>query len=102
GYNKSHIAFLIRKPPVTATSLSPAAAPMPKDEDIRTAMLRADALAAENTKGGPFGSVILAADGSILGEGANHVVHEHNPSCHAEMQALRDAGKKQGFWHLKG
>lgn len=65
-------------------------------------MLRADRLAAENTHGGPFGSVILAADGTVLGEGRNEVVHTHDPSCHAEMQALRDAGKKQGFWHLKG
>lgn len=78
------------------------AAMIPEEEAVRIAMLRADTLAAENTKGGPFGSVILAADGTILGEGANEVVHQHNPSCHAEMQALRDAGKKQGFWHLKG
>lgn len=78
------------------------AAMMPEEEAVRIAMLRADQLAAENTKGGPFGSVILAADGTILGEGANEVVHQHNPSCHAEMQALRDAGHKQGFWHLKG
>lgn len=84
--------------PITATSQ----ATQQTDEAIRKAMLRADQLAAENTKGGPFGSVILAADGTILGEGANQVVHQHNPSCHAEMQALRDAGKKQGFWHLKG
>lgn len=78
------------------------AAVMPEEEAVRIAMLRADQLAAANAKGGPFGSVILAADGSILGEGANEVVHQHNPSCHAEMQALRDAGQKQGFWHLKG
>lgn len=76
--------------------------PAPSPDAIRAAMLRADQLAAENTRGGPFGSVILAADGTVLGEGRNEVVHTHNPSCHAEMQALRDAGKKQGFWHLKG
>lgn len=76
--------------------------PMPSQDTIRAAMLRADKLAAENTHGGPFGSVILSADGTVLGEGRNEVVHTHNPSCHAEMQALRDAGKKQGFWHLKG
>jgi guanine deaminase len=77
-------------------------ASMPSEEALRAAMLRADKLAAENTHGGPFGSVIIAADGSIIGEGRNEVVHNHNLSCHAEMQALRDAGKKQGFWHLKG
>lgn len=87
---------------MSTTALKTVSAMMPQQEAIRTAMLRADQLAAENTHGGPFGSVILAADGSILGEGRNQVVHNHNPSCHAEMQALRDAGKKQGFWHLKG
>lgn len=87
---------------MTSSPLKTVAIMMPKDEAIRAAMLRADRLAAENTRGGPFGSVILAADGTILGEGANEVVHRHDPSCHAEMQALRDAGRKQGFWHLKG
>lgn len=87
---------------MTSQPMRTIAAMMPKEEAIRTAMLRADRLAAENTRGGPFGSVILGADGTIIGEGANEVVYRHDPSCHAEMQALRDAGRKQGFWHLKG
>lgn len=70
-------------------------------ETIEAAMRRADALAAANTHGGPFGSVVLAADGSVLGEGRNEVVHFTNPTCHAEMQAIRDAGKRHGRWHLK-
>lgn len=69
---------------------------------LKDAMLRADQLAASNTHGGPFGSVIIGADGKILGEGRNEVVHTNNPTCHAEMQALRDAGRKHGHWNLKG
>lgn len=87
---------------MSTTAFKTVSAMMPDDEAIRTAMLRADTLAAENTDGGPFGSVIIGADGSIIGEGRNQVVHHLDPSCHAEMQALRDAGRKQGFWHLKG
>lgn len=71
-------------------------------EALEKAMKRADALAASNTDGGPFGSVILDAQGAIVGEGFNRVVCTNNPTCHAEMQALRDAGKKHGHWHLKG
>lgn len=78
----------------------PAQKPAPMS--LKDAMLRADKLAATNTHGGPFGSVILGADGQILGEGRNEVVHNNNPTCHAEMQALRDAGKRHGNWHLKG
>ncbi|MCH2546444.1 MAG: nucleoside deaminase [Alphaproteobacteria bacterium] len=87
---------------MNSPAMKPASMIMTEEKAIRNAMIRADMLAAQNTHGGPFGSVILAADGSILGEGRNEVVHNHDPSCHAEMQALRDAGKNQGFWHLKG
>ncbi|MGB1539531.1 MAG: nucleoside deaminase [Rickettsiales bacterium] len=69
---------------------------------VLDAMRRADELAAKNTHGGPFGSVIVGKDGTIIGEGRNEVVHTHNPTCHAEMQALRDAGKRHGHWNLKG
>lgn len=69
---------------------------------VKEAMARADQLAATNTHGGPFGSVIIGADGKVLGEGRNEVVHSNNPTCHAEMQALRDAGSKHGHWNLKG
>lgn len=69
---------------------------------LEKAMLKADELAAQNTHGGPFGSVILDAAGNVLGEGRNEVVYTNNPTCHAEMQALRDAGAKHGHWQLKG
>lgn len=62
-------------------------------------MQRAIDLAVENVKqgGGPFGAVI-AKDGEIVAEGVNRVTLQHDPTAHAEVQAIRKAcAKKQGF-----
>jgi len=42
--------------------------------------------------GGPFGSVIVK-DGKIIGRGHNRVLLNHDPTCHGEMEAIRDACK---------
>lgn len=60
---------------------------------------RAIDLAVENVKqgGGPFGAVI-AKDGEIVAEGVNRVTLQHDPTAHAEVQAIRKAcAKKQDF-----
>jgi hypothetical protein len=62
-------------------------------------MQRAIDLAVENVKqgGGPFGAVI-AKDGEIVAEGVNRVTLQHDPTAHAEVQAIRKVcAKKQGF-----
>lgn len=62
-------------------------------------MQRAIDLAVENVKqgGGPFGAVI-AKNGEIVAEGVNRVTLQHDPTAHAEVQAIRKAcAKKQGF-----
>lgn len=62
-------------------------------------MQRAIDLAVENVKqgGGPFGAVI-AKDGEIVAEGVNRVTLQHDPTAHAEVQAIRKAcAKKQDF-----
>ncbi len=51
--------------------------------------------------GGVFGAVI-AKDGKIIAEGYNQVIKENDPTWHAEMQAIREAGKKLGSPHLTG
>ena len=43
----------------------------------------------------PVGAVVIA-DGSIIGEGRNSCITLNDPSAHAEIMALRDAGS-----HLK-
>ena len=51
--------------------------------------------------GGVFGAVVVK-DGEIISEGYNQVMAQHDPTWHAEIQALREAGKKLGTPHLDG
>lgn len=51
--------------------------------------------------GGVFGAVIVK-DGKIISEGYNQVVKHNDPTWHAEMQAIREACKKLGAFHLDG
>jgi tRNA(Arg) A34 adenosine deaminase TadA len=55
----------------------------------------------EKKTGGVFGAVIVK-DGKIIGEGYNQVLATHDPTWHAEMQAIREATKKLGTPHLDG
>ena len=54
-----------------------------------------------NGEGGPFGSVVVK-DGKIVGRGHNQVVKLNDPTCHGEMQAIRDACKTLGTFDLSG
>ena len=51
--------------------------------------------------GGPFGTVIVK-DGEIVGRGHNRVVVNQDPTCHGEMEAIRDACKNLFFNDLSG
>ncbi len=51
--------------------------------------------------GGPFGSVIVK-DGQIVGRGHNRVLLRQDPTCHGEMEAIRDACKALGSHDLSG
>lgn len=67
------------------------------------ALRRAIALAVENVArgGGPFGAVVVR-DGAIVGEGANRVTLDNDPSAHAEVVAIRDACRRLGTFRLDG
>lgn len=43
----------------------------------------------------PFGALIVV-DGVEVGRGTSSVVHNHDPTAHAEVEALRDAGQRLG------
>jgi tRNA(adenine34) deaminase len=49
----------------------------------------------------PVGAV-LVRDGVLLGEGWNRPVAQHDPTAHAEIMALRNAGLKAGNYRLPG
>lgn len=51
--------------------------------------------------GGPFGAVIVK-NGKIVGRGHNEVLKNNDPTCHAEMQAIRDACKNIHSYDLSG
>jgi tRNA(adenine34) deaminase len=42
----------------------------------------------------PVGALLVGADGQLLGEGWNCNITSHDPSAHAEIMALRDAGRR--------
>ncbi|BDZ43603.1 tRNA-specific adenosine deaminase [Paraoerskovia sediminicola] len=64
---------------------------------------RAVALAVENVAraGGPFGAVVVTADGQVF-EGVNRVTSSNDPTAHAEVQAIRAACTALGTFDLSG
>ncbi|RTR01174.1 tRNA adenosine(34) deaminase TadA [Halomonas nitroreducens] len=50
----------------------------------------------------PVGAVVVDADGAIVGAGYNAPLSGHDPSAHAEIRALRDAGARLGNYRLDG
>lgn len=51
-------------------------------------------------KGGPFGAVIVK-DGQIIARGCNCVTSTNDPTCHAEVDAIRKACAKLQSFELK-
>lgn len=62
------------------------------------ALLLADKAEAEGEV--PVGTVLVSAKSEILGEGWNQVISLSNPTDHAEIQAIRQAGQKLQNYRL--
>ena len=52
--------------------------------------------------GGPFGAAVIDKDGTILSVTSNTVLGDHDPTAHAEMNAIREACKVKGTHDLTG
>ena len=50
----------------------------------------------------PIAAVVFGPDGSVLGTGVNRREERHDPTAHAEILALRQAGEALGDWRLSG
>ncbi len=50
----------------------------------------------------PVGAVVVDARGEIVGAGHNAPLSSCDPSGHAEVRALRDAGQRLGNYRLEG
>ncbi len=47
----------------------------------------------------PVGAVIVS-EGKIIGEGSNRPIESRDPTAHAEIRAIRDAGERVGNYRL--
>lgn len=52
--------------------------------------------------GGPFGAVVVDKDGIVIGKGHNKVLLNKDPTCHGEIEAIRDACKNINSYDLSG
>lgn len=50
----------------------------------------------------PFAALVVDDQGRILGRGVNRVRELHDPTAHAEVEAIRDACRSHGVSHLHG
>ncbi|MBU0996514.1 MAG: nucleoside deaminase [Firmicutes bacterium] len=52
--------------------------------------------------GGPFGAVIVDNNGTCIAVASNSVLKDHDPTAHAEINAIRLASKNLGTHDLTG
>ena len=66
-------------------------------------LLEAIELARDNVRRGgrPFGAVVVK-DGRVIARGVNEMLATHDPTAHAELLALRAAGRALGTPRLDG
>lgn len=67
-------------------------------------MLQALSLAEEAAEKGevPVGCIITDSKGNIIAQGSNRCREIMDPTAHAEIEAIREACKVIGDWHLDG
>lgn len=73
----------------------------PRDEVFMRRAIELSEQALREQTGRPFGAVIVK-DGAIIAEGVNRVLPEHDCTWHAEIHAIREAGRVLGTHDLSG
>lgn len=73
----------------------------PDEHWMRHALVLAERAVQENDEI-PVGAVVVSAEGEVLGEGWNRNITEHDPTAHAEIVAMRQAGRRLGNHRLLG
>lgn len=69
------------------------------DLQLMQAAVDQSMLALERNDSGPFGAVVVL-DGKVIAAGYNTVVHDSDPTAHAEVNAIRKAGQVLGTFDL--
>ncbi len=52
-------------------------------------------------EGGPFGAIVVK-NNVVIGRGRNMVLKNNDPTCHAEVEAIREACRNLGNYDLSG
>lgn len=73
---------------------------MKDDKFIRIAIK--EAIKGKKTGEVPVGAVVVSEDGCIIAKAHNQCIKKSDPSAHAEIEALRKAGKRIGNYRLPG
>jgi len=71
------------------------------DEALEKSVARARQTMNENI-GGPFGAAIFDPEGNVIVVASNSVLRDHDPTAHAEVNAIREAGRLLGTHDLSG
>ena len=78
------------------------AASSSNDEDLMRHALELAGRAERDFDEIPVGALVVDADGAVVGEGWNRNITDHDPSAHAEIIAMRQAGRALGNHRLVG
>ncbi len=72
------------------------------DQQWMTQALALAQIAANEHAEIPVGAIVVDSEGAVIGQGYNRNITDHDPSAHAEMIAMREAGKALGNHRLNG
>lgn len=73
-----------------------------KDSDLQFMRMALEQAALGASLGEVPVGAVLVRDGEVLGQGFNQPIGLHDPSAHAEMQAVRDAASRVQNYRLPG